>query len=210
MRAAIFIARPKVFFVAGQIALSLCLLGCVVAVPRYFFSLDQGGISNYGTEPQTVGLYAAGFGAAMLGCTGALVAARSQLGATSDRFYVQVAMAALAALYLLVMLSTFSYKADDAGGWLALVGQLHENAAMALFLTMFVGAFWLRFAGVDDAPHDPYAPDPAAKWAFLVFCAGFAVGTLTLVGYLHLLFTAQILCGATFGLMMARRLARSY
>ncbi len=78
--------------------------------------------------------------------------------------------------------------------------QLHELAALALLMAMLAGAVWIRFEGILDT---------RLKLAFLFFCLGFIIGLLTLTGLIHLLFTSQIICGASFAYMLTYKI-RNY
>ncbi len=176
--------RPHHYFAIGQIALGLSLLLCLVIIPRYFFRLDQGGVSNYGTEQQTVWLFVFGFGAAALGAL--LAAARLPTGVVHRR-RLQFELVVLAVLYLAVLFSTFSYKDNEA------YRQLHVQAALVLFVWMLTSALWLRFVVVRDV---------IMKRLFIVLAVGFVLSGLTFLGYLHVLFTAQLVSGIAFGYMM--------
>ncbi len=180
--------QPHQLFATGQALLGLCLLVCIAIIPSYFFSLDQGGLSNYGTEDKTVWLFVAGFGAASLGAfLAALTLPRSSLRLWQWRAGLLI----LAGLYLVLMLTTFSYKDNES------LRQLHEYAALALFAVMLVEALWLRFTA---------AKDPLIKPMFNVFAIGFVLAGLTFAGLLHVLFSAQLLCGVAFGYMVVRGL----
>ncbi len=180
--------RPEWYITAGQIILGICLLGCLVLIPGYFFSYNQGGISNYGTDPRTTWLFVLGFGAAT---AGVLLAAFRLPQATTRRLQLQVGLVLLAVLYLAVLLSTFSYKMNES------YRLLHLYAAIALFLGMFIGASWLRFVAIKDAP-------TPTRVAFVVFCIGLIIAILMQAGVLQLLFTAQIVCGIAFGYMLTQ------
>lgn len=176
------------FFVAGQIVLGLCLLLCLILVPRYFFSVSQGGVSNYGTESKTVWLFAVGFAVAAMGC---LLAAAKLSTRASKHWQLRIMLVLLALLYLGVLFSTFSYKDNEA------YRLLHVQAAIALFVWMLISAAWLRFSLVKDV---------YMRRAFLLLLIGLALSGLTFLGYISILFTAQIFSGVAFGRMMAHAL----
>jgi hypothetical protein len=181
--------KPQTYFAVGQVVLALCLFTCLAIIPSYFFSFDQGGVSNYGTEPRTTGLFVLGFGVATL-CT--FLAGRTLPQKTKRRNQLQLGLYVLACLYLLVMLTTFSYKLNET------FRELHGYASIALFVGMLVGALWLRFVAVRDSP---------GRWAFVVFCVSLGAGVLTVLGVLHLLFTVQLVCGMAFGYMLTHGIA---
>lgn len=179
---------PAGYFAAGQIILATCLVICTVLAPGYFFSTNQGGISNYGTNNQTVGLFITGFTAAAVGA----VAAASRLrAATMQLRQLRNYLFILAILYILVMLSTFSYKQNDD------YRQLHEHVSLALFAYMAFMAVRLRLQS---------GADRHIAAAFGIFLLGLLLGLATLLGPLHTLFTAQVVSAAAFGYMVSRRL----
>lgn len=182
--------QPHHIFAAGQIALGLCLLACLVVLPRYFFSFDQGGISNYGTEPQTKWLFVAGFSAAALGT---FMAALALPRHAKRRLQLQLILIILAALYFLVMISTFSYK-------LSLSRQnLHELAAFALFVYMLLICLWLRFMAVKDN---------YTNQLFVLFFASLVLGVLNFFGVLHILFAIEVAGGIAFALLLTHGLRK--
>lgn len=181
--------KPELYFALGQILLGLCFLVCLLIIPGYFFARDQGGVSNYGTDPRTQGLFVAGFALATLGT---VVSAYTLPANTRRKLHVQLGLYVLAAFYVAVLLSTFSYKLSDS------LRDLHLRAAIALFAVMFQEALWLRFVAVKDT---------AIKRAFVIFCVSIVTGLLTLFGYLHILFTFQIVAGVAFGYMATHGIA---
>ncbi len=181
--------RPEWYFALGQIVLGLCFLLCVILIPHYFFSLDQGGVSNYGTESATKLLFAVGFGAASLGT---FLAGLKLPTTTSHRTQLRYGLYVLALLYLFVMLSTFSYKLNDS------LRHLHGQVSLALFAYAFLGTLWLRFVAVKDV---------FTKWAFVAFCLSFVVVVLTVMGYIHFLFVGQIASGIAFASLVTHCLA---
>ncbi len=182
--------RAYQYILFGQLALGLSILVCLLLIPHYFFSLDQGGISNYGTEDRTRPLFILGFGAASFATFIGSLRLSKKVSKT-NRF--QIMLVLLSLLYLTLMFSTFSYK-DSSDSM-----QLHERAALGLILAMAAGAVMIRVKG---------AIDTRIKVAFYVFSIGFAIGLLTLFELVRLLFTFQIICGASFGYMLVRAVHR--
>lgn len=181
--------RPDWYIVAGQSILGLCLLVCLVLVPHYFFSRNQGGVSNYGTDPHTRLLFVAGFGAAALGTFLAALALHSS-SAASKRF--RASLFGISLLYLLVMASTFPYKISPA------YRHLHEQAAVTLFAGMLAIVVWLLFTTTRDSK---------VNLALALFFLGFITAALTQAGLVHLLFTAQVVCGFSFGYLLKHGVA---
>ncbi len=168
------------------------MLLCLILLPHYFFSSNQGGISNYGTEDRTQFIYILGFGTASLFT---LIGSYKLSSKTSRIYSLQLALGLLSLIYFVVLLSTFSYKLTSFNK------QLHGLAALALFIAMLAGSLWIRFKGYMDSK---------LKLAFAIFCLGFIIGLLTLVEFVHLLFTSQIICGACFGFMLTHKLRNYY
>ena len=175
----------KNYFVYGQLALGLSLLMCLIIIPKYFFSLDQGGVSNYGTDDRTRTFFTIGFGLATLG---SLLAARFLPLKISKRLFSRVMLIILATGYLAVLLTTYSYKVND------FYRVLHERTAIGLFVFMLIFALWLRFFVARQ--------NQGVKRWFWLFGAGIVLAGLTILGIIHLLFTAQILSGVAFAFIL--------
>lgn len=159
----------------SQAALGVCLLVCVAIEPSYLFSLDQGGISNFGTLTATVVPFSVGFAAAAAGAALAAVAlpAGSRFARAS-----RTLLGALAVLYVLAFATAYRYQETG------LARAIHETVVISLFLFMLVAAAWLS-AG-------PGRSVPGALAWLSVVSAGFLFGALTYFGWLHVLFTAQL------------------
>jgi hypothetical protein len=177
--------QPEHYLAFSQLVLGTCILLCLAITPHYFFSFDQGGISNYGTEPATVALYSLGFGIAALGT---LLVNFSLPANVPRRTVMRLGLLGLGLLYGLALVSTFQYKLN------ASHRQLHEQLAVALFLGMLLVALWLRFVALKE--------DIIIRRAFGLFATGFLVAVLTFFGPLHVLFSSQIICGFSFGYML--------
>lgn len=172
---------------ASQAVLGLCLLACVAIEPGYLFSLDQGGISNFATLGSTVVPFAAGFSAA---AAGAVLAAMALPGAAPFARFTQTLLRALAILYVLAFTTGFRYQETD------LERTVHETAVISLFVFMLVATVALRLGpGRRDAGARPWS------W---VFGVGFVLAALTYFGALHVLFTAQLVSGAAFAVLLVR------
>jgi hypothetical protein len=160
-------------------------------VPRYFFSLNQGGISNYGTEPQTKWLYAAGFSGATIGT---MLAAIVLPKATKRRLQLRFILLILSALYLVVMVSTFSYKLSPS------FQQFHELSALVLFISMLLTSLWLRFIAVKNS---------YINRLFIFLCICMALGVLNYLEVLHILFVIEVVTGVIFALQLTHWLQTS-
>ncbi len=178
--------RPSQFVAFGQIALGLSLFIALLITPRYFFASDQGGVSNYGAGDQTRPLFIAGFGAA---AAGAFIASLKLPNRFNKSYTLKISLCLLSVLYLLVLFSTFAYKSD------ASAERLHLWAALVLFLFMLGQSLWMWRSR---------SGDKRLAAAFALFGIGWFIGILTAFEIVHLLFTAQILSGISFGYMLTR------
>lgn len=180
--------QPHLLYAGGQIILGVCLLACLIVVPRYLFSFDQGGVSNYGTESQTKWLFTAGFSAATIGTLSAAIALPRS---STRRLQLRLILIMLAVLYLFVMMSTFSYKLNPS------LRQLHEQAAFVLFGGMLFTTIWLRFVALKDA---------YTNQVFKFFCASLVLGVLNFLGVLHVLFVIEVAGGIAFAILLTHGL----
>ncbi|MGB4758478.1 MAG: hypothetical protein WBP26_00295 [Candidatus Saccharimonadales bacterium] len=171
--------KSQTWFALGQIILGACLAYCLYLIPRYFFSLDQGGVSNYGTLDDTKWVFTAGFAAAAIG---ALFASITAKGNSTLKF----ALFVLAVMYAAMLATTFSYKLNDS------LNDLHQYTSITLFVVMFIIALWLQFT----------AKDSFTKICFAILLLGLIAGALTLAGVIHVLFSVQIVCGVAFAFMI--------
>lgn len=171
--------KPQTWFALGQIVLGACLGYCLYLIPRYLFSLDQGGVSNYGTEVDTKWIFTAGFAAAAIGTLLASIVAKGNST-------LKLALFLLAVMYAAVLATTYSYKLSDD------LNNLHLYASIALFVVMFIIALWLQFT----------VKDSFTKICFAVLLLGLVAGALNLAGVIHVLFSVQIVCGVAFAFMM--------
>lgn len=179
--------KSHLFFAAGQVILGICLVVCLYLIPRYFFSSDQGGVSNYGTEPETKWFYTAGFAAAAL----ATFFTAIKLPSGNSRGVLRALLVLLSLLYAFVLLTTFSYKLSDS------LGHLHNQSAFVLFGGMVVAAVWSLIT----------VRDKKNRVAFTGLCAGVVLGILATTGILRMLFVAEILTGLAFAYLMAHTIA---
>lgn len=175
----------KDYFKYGQIGLGLCLLICLFITPDYFFSFDQGGVSNYGTESKTQILFTLGFGFSALG---SLLAVKYLPLKFSRRLAMRAMLTILAVLYLAVLATTYSYKIND------FYRTIHEWSAIGLFVYMSALAIWLRFWQAREQTL-------VCRW-FWLFVIGLLTAILTFFGVIHLLFTAQIISGLAFAMIV--------
>lgn len=178
--------KSHTWFALGQILLGACLGYCLYLIPRYFFSLDQGGVSNYGTDLDTKWIFTAGFAAAALSTFLAAVTAKGNAA-------LKFALVILAVMYAGVLATTFGYKISDN------LYSLHLYVSTALFVVMLIIALWLRFFAIKDT---------FTNVAFAIFLLGIIAGALTLAGVLHILFAVQLVCGIAFAFMLTHAIKK--
>lgn len=168
--------------------LGVTLLGCVVLMPRFLFSTNMGGISNYGVHAATVAPYTLGVVAAAL----LLLRAAAQL-AHSDGHSATAALCRLTAVcYLLDLVTTYPYRQGQA--WAV----LHTDTAILLAVVELLGAVALAWL----------IRDPLVRWLAVTVLAGFTALSLTHFGWLHILFVAEVVTGGAYGVLLARAAGR--
>lgn len=177
--------QPYQYFALGQLVLALSLLISFIIIPDYFFSLDQGGISNYGTDDRTIVLFSLGFGAATVGSYIAAFKLFNKLGLKN----VQYQLLTLSLFYGLVLLTTYPYK----------ISTFYENShilvSFGLSVLMTILVVHIRRT---------YRNDNFIKRLFILYCLGFSIALMTLFGLANLLFNAQIISGFSFSAIMTR------
>jgi len=166
----------------SQIVFGVNILICILLIPRYFLDLDQGGVSNYGTEPFTNLLFTIGFLSAALGALYATTYYRLSRS-------LKIGVTALSLSYLLVMLSTYAYKDNDS------LESWHHLAALTLINTMIINLILLRKQLLRAFE---------MKLACFMFVVGLSLGIMTGKGIATQLLSSQLLCGISFGYILCR------
>lgn len=149
---------------------------CTALMPRYLFSTDMGGVSNYGVFARTSVMYSAGV----------VLTSLLQWRATSPvETPRQVrASAKIVSLGLLANLAT-TYRYHHGGLWEA----THTTTAIALALLEVALGFHLAIR---------LARGPARAGSLGLLLTGFVGLALTYFGALHVLFVAELLTGVGF------------
>jgi len=150
----------------------------------------EAGVSNYAVHPRTGFVYSLGF----LLCAGFLLAAAGQLPANNRNLLVwRYALAGLAALFIINLLSTFPYTINHS------LNNLHKLAdivlmsaelLMGLFLACVLAESWLILG------------------LFALQAVGMLVVLMTAEGRLHLLFLSQQLTGLVFAALLVAGTAK--
>ena len=168
------------YIVWSQVCLLVFIGICFVIEPRYFLQADQGGISNYGTLNTTIIPYTLAF----LGAGVLMAQAARKLRMQAQ---LRVTLFVIAGEYLFVALTTYPYKLNE------FFRSLHELSAQLLALSIvLVGLYWALLK---------YRDARNVGYAFVLF-VGLVLGVLTMLERITLLYTAEILIGLGFGLIL--------
>ena len=153
--------------------------------PKYFLSFDQGGVSNYGTLSETQVFFTIGFALASLG---AVLASKFMGQGYKSAGVFRILLVIHGLRYISVLVTTYPYKVNE------FYRSLHEWSAIGLFVYMSVLAIWLRFWQAREQTL-------VCRW-FWLFVIGLLTAILTFFGVIHLLFTAQIISGLAFAMVV--------
>lgn len=174
----------------SQVGLYGFLLLCLVLMPHFLFEKNEGGFSNYGVYMRTILPFSLAF---LIGGLYLHFAARALPSSTSRRAMLAGILDTTCLLLLLVLLTTYPYQINAA------FDDLHNAAAVLLFVTELIAGTWLSLQLVRDR----------VNFALLgVEAAGFTLSALTFGGLLHILFLAQIITGIGYGLVLVRSVSR--
>lgn len=166
----------------SHIILAIFIVICIFVDPRYFFTRNQGGISNYGTDSRTQIFFILGFLAAAIGTW---LAAFTHKNISKFHKYIMIA---IGIMYFLLMLSTIPYKLNST------FKTLHFAAALALFLTMLMMTFWIKYKLAKNSR--------VIKVWFYIFLLGLIIALLTQLKIITLLFVSQIVVGVAFAVIL--------
>lgn len=162
----------------------LLLAGTLLSValrPEFFFSLDQGGVSNYGVMPLTIFPYTL----AMLGCGYFMM--RSAFALSSDTPQLRDAgriIFVVGLFYIFMLISTYPYQQS-----LALT-YIHQIISIMMVLILLLSGLWMHVQlGRSNA---------SSRGDIVVLIGGFLLGFLTFIDVVRLLFAAQIFFAVGF------------
>lgn len=176
---------PYYLIILSQLVLAASIIACTVILPQFFWSSNQGGISNYGVHHETALLFSVGFG----GCGGLLLWAAACLPVRSrHHHWLKVSIVAVAVLILLVAVTTYTYKLSP------LLDKLHIASTFILFFAQLPLAIWYAFWLDKSRP---------ARLLFWSYGAGLVLLGLTYFNVIHILFIAEVVAAFSFGLLLA-------
>ncbi len=173
----------------SQLALALALAVCIPLMPRFLFTGNMGGVSNFGVHAQTVAPYTAG----MLTCAWFLLKASVRLAATGEDQVLATLCRITGVLLLLNLLSTYPYQVAVA--W----ELVHSLCAILLAVAELLGAVTLA----------RLLRDRSGYTVLTIAVGAFVVMALTQFGVLHVLFVAEVTTGAAFGVLLVRATGRT-
>ena len=155
-------------------------------MPHFLFESDEGGFSNYGVYNETIVLYTLAFG--LCGVL-TLQAARVLPIGIVHRRGLQCILQLAGWLYLFVLESTYLYQVNG------LLDLIHIVSGITLFLFETAATIWFGYV---------FARDRSQNVLLVIELVGFVLGLLTLFGILHVLFVAETLTNAAFGMLTIR------
>ena len=172
------------YVLLGQVCLIGGLAVCYLLRPELLRS--AGGLSNYGVYRQTVIPYTLAFG---LGGLFTWLAAFQARRARPAPARLPAILIILAALFLIVLLSTYAYK----HGYV--LNTFHRGCAIGLFVYEIATSIWLTASGRRNW----------SAWLLLtVFLGGCLVSLLSLLNVIHVLFIGQSLAGVAFAFLLVK------
>lgn len=168
----------------SQVSLFGFLAICCILMPKFLFARNEGGISNFGVHRLTIIPFTLAFALCGIYLLQAvrLVTVHSK-STRQFRFLLEIFIGILLSL----LISTYVYKINSA------YKNIHIAAGSALFYFELGGACWLALRLV---------PSQINRLLLGIVIIGFVLGAFTLIGWLHLLFIAQVITGVAFGLLL--------
>jgi hypothetical protein len=176
----------KKYLLISQLCILVALTICLILMPHFLFAKNEGGVSNYGIHLKTVVPYSLGFLIAafyVIRAAGAIETKSPKLRRLREL------LLGYSVILLLVLITTYSYKVN------LYLKDTHIGVTILTFWFEFLGAFWLCKVFLRDK----------LNIGFLAFqFIGLIMGSLTFLGFFHLLFTAQLITILSFGIIMVR------
>lgn len=184
------LSKAARYVLASQLSLYAYLLICFLLLPKFLLQSNEGGVSNYGVHALTVVPYSLAFWLSGL----LLLAAGYSVNRRPAARTLRRVLLLLGVLTLLVLLTTYPYKLNR------VFDDLHIWAAVLLFVTEMLVGIWL--VGQQRRSF-------LALALFTVQLAGFVLSGLTLFGYLHILFLAQLINNVSFSALLVYGVSRA-
>jgi hypothetical protein len=173
----------KKYLLISQLCLWLGVVICLVLIPHFLFSTNEGGLSNYGVHLKTVIPYSLGFLAAIFFVVEATLTMKPKSPGLR-----QLLLGYSAAL-LLVLITTYGYKTN------VYLKNTHIAVTIVFFWFELLAALWLCKTLLKDKTNIIMV---------ILQLIGLIIGSLTFFGSLHLLFVSQLLTIIPFGIILIR------
>lgn len=155
-------------------------------LPHFLFERNEGGVSNFGVHARTVLPYTLGFGGSGL----LLIRAAVSLPKHAAHYKtMRRLLAILSSLLLLVLVTTYPYKLNR------LLDDLHIFVAQLFFVFELIMSLWLALKLSRNVGNNAL---------LLLQITGSGLALITLFGFLHVLFIAQIIAGLAFAGLLLR------
>lgn len=173
--------------IRSQLVLLAAIVVCTALMPRFLFSTNMGGVSNYGVHLRTVVPYSLGVVGEVACLLRVAALLRAEHAAGTARTLRTVLLVTCGAI-MLNLITTYPYKLNEM--W----ATVHSWSGIALAAVELGGAAVLV----------RLTTDRTAQVAFTLVVLGFALLALTYVGVLFILFVAESLTAAGSGLLIVR------
>jgi hypothetical protein len=171
--------------ITSQLSLLVMIILCVLLSPRFLFSHNEGGISNYGVNSRTVVPYSLAFGLS----AGLLYLAAYELPKKMGERSRRAIYTTSATLLLAVLLTTYGYKTS------ALRDHLHTTATIVAFIFQMGAGIWIARS---------LRPGTLSSVLLVIQATTFLIVLLTFFGLLHFLFIAEVLTIFSYGSLLVR------
>ena len=173
----------KKYLLLSQLYLGLSVTICLILLPHFLFSKNEGGMSNYGVHLKTVFPYSLGL------LLTSFYAARAATVIKDKSSALRKLLLSYAAVLLLVLITTYGYKRN------VYLKNSHIAITIVFFWFELLSAIWLSKKFLSDKINIALVG---------VQFIGLVIGSLTFYGSLHLLFVAQLLTIIPFGIILVR------
>jgi hypothetical protein len=158
-------------------------------MPHFLFEKNEGGMSNYAVHLRTVIPYTLAFVSSSAFLVFGANALKNINTSSHDVTTFRRGIYVLAVLLFIGLLSTYPYQHSDA------LTNIHIASALIIFWYDLIFSIWMVLVitktGVD-------------RGLLLLQFVGFALGLLTDLGALHVLFITQVVTGLAFGILLIR------
>jgi len=171
----------RVYLIISQLSIFILLSICSLIIPSV--ARTNGGVSNFGNYPSTVGLYSLGFSLCVL----FLWLAADNILSKSLKFKkIAYVIFLIGLLYLMVLLSTFPRHLSFA------YSRVHDYLGIVLFVIEFFMSIWLIIRKHTNI----------GILIFSLEIIGMLIGLLTILKFVHLLYIGQTIGSIGFGLLI--------